>query len=163
MADELPAGVEVRADRDTISATVEVDAAPADVFDLIRRPANHPIISGDATVKGTRHGPEVLSEGDRFGMDMKVFGVPYRITNKVVELVEGTKIAWAHVNGHRWRWELEPLADGRTRVTETFDLSTARFPPALRLVGFPARHRDNVARSVANVRDHFAARTGEGR
>lgn len=156
MADELPAGVEVEAGRDAISATAEVDAPPADVFDFLRRPANHPTISGDATVKGTRHGPEVLSEGDRFGMDMKMFGVPYRMTNRVVEWVDGTKVAWCHPGGHRWRWELEPLADGRTRVTETFDLSTAKLPPALRLLGYPGRHRSNVARSVANVRDHFA-------
>ena len=38
---------------------------------------------------------------------------------------------------------------------ETFDLSTARFPPGLRLVGFPKRHEANVARSVANVAAHF--------
>lgn len=157
MADpDLPDDVTVDQTRDTVSATTIVDAPPADVFAFIRRPANHPIISGDATVKGTRTGPEVLGEGDRFGMQMKV-GLPYRVTSQVKEFVEGTKIAWAHFNGHRWRWELEPTADGTTKLTETFDLSTAVFPPALRLAGFPGRHRANVARSVANVRDHFAA------
>jgi hypothetical protein len=25
--------------------------------------------------------------------------------------------------GHLWRWELEPLDDGRTRVTHTYDWS----------------------------------------
>jgi uncharacterized protein YndB with AHSA1/START domain len=157
MADDtLPDDITIEKDRDTISATTVVDAPPADVFDFIRRPANHPAISGDATVKGNTIGPEVLGEGDRFGMQMKQFGVPYKITSKVVELTHGSKIAWAHLVGHRWRWELEATDDGRTTVTETFDLSTARFPLGLRLAGFPGRHRPNVARSVANVRDHFA-------
>jgi hypothetical protein len=47
----------------------------------------------------------------------------------------------------------------RTNVTETFDMSTSRFPPGLRLLGYPGRHRDNVARSVANVVDLVATRS----
>ncbi len=154
---QTPEGVTVDQTRDTISATVEVPAtAPADVFEFIRRPANHAEISGDRSVRKAIKGPEVLGEGDRFGMDMKV-GVPYRMTSQVKEFVPGEKIAWGHIGGHRWRWEVEATADGGTRVTETFDLSTAKFPPGLRLVGMPGRHRANVARSVANVRDHFAS------
>jgi hypothetical protein len=157
MADpDVPEGVSVEQDRDTVSATTVVPAPPAEVFDFIRRPANHAIISGDGTVTGTTTGPEVLGEGDRFGMSMKQ-GVPYRMSSQVKELTHGTKIAWAHVGGHRWRWELEATADGQTTLTETFDLSTSKLPFALRLVGFPGRHRTNVARSVANVRDHFAS------
>lgn len=157
MADpDVPEGVTVEQDRDTVSATTVVPAPPAEVFDFIRRPANHPVISGDSTVKGTTVGPEVLGEGDRFGMSMKQFGVPYRITSKVVELNHGTTIAWAHLSGHRWRWALEPTADGQTKLTETYDQTTAKAPFLLRLGGYPGRHRANVARSVANVRDHFA-------
>lgn len=156
MADPVPDGVTVDQDRDTVSATTVVPAPPAEVFDFIRRPANHAIISGDSTVKGTHSGPEVLGDGDRFGMSMKM-GVPYRMTSQVKEFRHGTRIAWAHVGGHRWRWELEPTGDGHTRLTETYDQTTAKVPLALRLVGFPGRHRANVARSVANVRDHFAS------
>lgn len=157
MADpDVPEGVTVDQDRDTISATTVVPAPPAEVFDFIRRPANHAIISGDGTVKGGATGPEVLGEGDRFGMSMKL-GVPYKMSSQVKEFTHGTRIAWAHIGGHRWRWELEPTADGQTTLTETFDQSTAKVPLALRLVGYPGRHRANVARSVANVRDHFAA------
>lgn len=153
---DVPEGVTVEQDRDTVSATTVVPAPPAEVFDFIRRPANHPIISGDSTVKGSRQGPELLGEGDRFGMSMKM-GLPYRVTSQVKEFTHGSRIAWAHMSGHRWRWELEPTADGQTKVTETYDQSTAKLPIVLRLGGYPGKHRANVARSVANVRDHFAS------
>jgi uncharacterized protein YndB with AHSA1/START domain len=141
--------------RDTVSATTVVDAPAAEVFDFLRRPVNHAEISGDGSVRDTKGGDERLVLGSTFGMRMKV-GVPYRISSEVVELEEDRSIAWAHFGGHRWRWTLEPAGDGRTRVTETFDQSTSKFPPALRLLGYPARHRDNVERSVRNLAAHFA-------
>ena len=139
---------------DTVSATGIVAATPAAVFDFLRRPANHSELSGDGTVKGSRTGDEELSMDSRFGMKMKV-GVPYRVSSKVVEFEQDHLIAWCHFGGHRWRWELEPV-DGGTEVTETFDMSTAKFPPALRLAGYPKRHEDNVADSVRNLIAHFS-------
>lgn len=143
-------------ERDSVRAVAEVAAPPDAVFDFVRRPANHAVISGDRSVRTAIAGPEALSEGDRFGMAMKI-GVPYRIRSKVVEFEDGRRIAWAHAGGHRWRWEIEPLEGGRSRVTETFDMSTARVPAVLRLMGYPKRHVPNVQRSVANVRAHFEA------
>ncbi len=139
---------------DTVSATGTVPASPEAVFDFLRRPANHSELSGDGTVKGSRTGDEELSMDSKFGMKMKV-GVPYRVSSKVVEFEQDHLIAWCHFGGHRWRWELEP-ADGGTQVTETFDMSTAKFPPALRLAGYPKRHEDNVADSVRNLIAHFS-------
>ena len=139
---------------DTVSATGIVPATPAAVFDFLRRPANHSELSGDGTVKGSRTGDEELSMDSRFGMKMKV-GVPYRVSSKVVEFEQDRLIAWCHFGGHRWRWELAP-AEGGTQVTETFDMSTAKFPPALRLAGYPKRHEDNVADSVRNLIAHFS-------
>jgi uncharacterized protein YndB with AHSA1/START domain len=141
--------------RDTVSATAVAAAPPAAVFDLLRRPANHAAISGDDTVRGTHDGPEVLELGSRFGMRMRV-GVPYRIHSKVVAFEPDRLIAWRHAGGHEWRWTLAPAPGGGTTVTETFDMSTSRLPPALRMLGYPGRHRDNVARSVANVVDLVA-------
>ena len=144
-----------RTTRDTTSATATVDASPAEVFAFLRDPANHPVINGDGSVRGSRGGSRQLSEGDRFGMSMKI-GVPYRIASTVREFAPDRRIAWSHIGGQRWRWELSPTDDGRTEVSETFDLSTALVPPVLRLLGFPARHERNVERSVANVAAHFA-------
>lgn len=146
------------ADDMTASATTHVDATAEQVFDFIRRPANHAEISGDGSVTANRQGAEVLSaEGDRFGMSMKMFGLPYRITNTVVEYEDGRRIAWCHPGKHRWRWEVEPVATGGCNVTETFDMSTSPLRPVLKVLGFPGKHQDNVERSVANVAKHFAS------
>ena len=145
-------------DRDTISASAIVDASPAEVFAFVASPVNHAEISGDRSVQGDRHGPDRLTaEGDQFGMSMKMFGLPYRITNTVVEYEDGRRIAWCHPGKHRWRWEVEPAGEGKTKVTETFDMSTSPLKAGLRLVGFPGRHEDNVRRSVDNVAAHFSS------
>lgn len=155
MPGDAPDGVTTTWDRDTVSATAVVDAPPEEIFEFLRRPANHAAISGDGTVRDVTGGEERLELGSRFGMRMKL-GVPYRVSSTVREYAENRTIAWSHFGGHRWRWELEPLDERTTRVTETFDLSTAVFPPGLRIAGFPKRHERNVAQSVANVRAHFA-------
>ena len=143
---------------DTISASTVVDAPPEEVFAFLRDPANHPLISGDGSVRRSRSGSRQLAKGDRFGMDMKM-GLPYPIPNTVHEFEQDRRIAWANPGGQRWRWELAPTEDGRTQVTETFDVSTALpgYEQVLRLLGFPARHERNVERSVANLAAHFAA------
>jgi uncharacterized protein YndB with AHSA1/START domain len=142
--------------RDQVSATVFVAAPPDEVFEYLRRPLNHIEINGGRSVRGALDGPPVLGPGDRFGMRMRI-GLPYKVTSRVVEFEPGQRIAWCHLAGHRWRWELEPAGDG-TMVTETFDQSTARRPLAsvFRLVGLPKKHRPNIARSVTNLAGHFA-------
>jgi hypothetical protein len=64
--------------------------------------------------------------GDVFEMTLTSGQVRH---NHVVEFEEGRRIAWRPAEpgeqppGHLWRWELEPLDDGRTRVTHTYDWS----------------------------------------
>lgn len=146
------------ADQLTASASAHVDAPADEVFAFVCRPANHAEISGDRSVKGERHGPDVLTgEGDTFGMSMKMYGLPYRITNTVVEFEPGRKVAWSHPGKHRWRWEVEPDAAGGCTVTETFDLSPSPLKPVLKALGFPKKHQANLDQSVANVAKHFAS------
>lgn len=141
----------------TVSASAVVDAPPAEVFAYLSRPASHPEISGDESVKGERHGPEQLTAvGDKFGMRMKMYGLPYRITNTVVEFVPGERIAWCHPGKHVWRWQVEPMSGGKSKVTETFDMTPSPIKPALRVMGYPKGHQQNVEKSVANVAAHFA-------
>ena len=101
---------------------------------MLASPAGHAQIDGSGTVVAARPGqPEKLTLGSRFGMNMKL-GVPYRMQNTVVEYEENRLIAWQHFGKHRWRYELEAIDPTTTVVTETFDATTALFPPALKLI-----------------------------
>lgn len=90
-------------------------------------------------------------------MDMRI-GVPYRIRNTVVEFEEGTRIAWRHINGHRWRYELTPLPEGngrhrpRTEVVETFDGTTARFPAALNLMNAYENNQIAILKTLVRLK-----------
>jgi fructosamine-3-kinase len=58
-------------------------------------------------------------------------GLPYTVSNTVIEFEQDRRIAWQTVlsgplgrflGGRIWRYELEPV-DGGTKVTESWDLS----------------------------------------
>ncbi len=132
--------VEAAPDR-VVRRSLVIDAPAADIFDLLANPSRHHEIDGSGTVRASRDAtPERLSKGSKFGMRMK-FGIPYRITNTVIEFEEGELIAWRHLGRHVWRYSLEDLGGGRTKVTEEFDWRPAIFPPALELIKAP---RDNA-------------------
>jgi hypothetical protein len=79
-------------------------------------------------------------------------GVPYRITNRVVEFEEGRRIAWKHFGGHVWRYVLEPQGDGSsTKVTEQFDWTTARSRLFIKLSGYPERNRKSMEKTLERL------------
>jgi uncharacterized protein YndB with AHSA1/START domain len=136
-----------------ISESVEI-AAPAEVvFAILADPRQHARIDGSGSVQELLKGPERLSKGATFGMDMKLFGLPYKIRNTVVEFEEDRRIAWRHFGGHRWRYVLEPTATG-TRVTESFDYSRYGLVPRLivEVAGFPARNREGIAATLVKLK-----------
>lgn len=134
-----------------------VEAPPEKVFDVLADPAQHPTIDGSGSVKGSRSSrAERLALGSRFGMSMRI-GVPYAITNEVVEFEEGRRIAWRHFGGHRWRWELENAGPGRTTVRETFDWSTSRSPRFIELAGFPERNRRSIESTLDRLAGYVAS------
>ncbi|WP_052664265.1 SRPBCC family protein [Nitriliruptor alkaliphilus] len=133
-------------------STVRVIAADRQaIFDVLADPAMHAIIDGSGTVIDVQDGgPARLAEGATFGMSMKV-GAAYPILNTVVEFEEGVRIAWRHFHGHRWRYELEDAPEGGTRVTETFDWSTARTKRTLELAGIPRRNLKGMERTLEKL------------
>jgi hypothetical protein len=126
-----------------VSASRVIAATPEAIFDVLADPGRHGDIDGSGMVQDVRGESQRLGLGSTFGMDMKLGPLPYRISNKVVEFEEDRLIAWSHFGGHRWRYELEPVAGG-TKVTESFDWSTARIPQAIELMGYPKRHPANI-------------------
>ena len=140
-----------------------IKAPPEAIFELLADPAMHPVLDGSGTVRHPREGnPGRLSLGATFGMSMR-FGLPYRITNTVVEFDEGRRIAWRHFGGHRWRYELTPVPCGEgqdTKVTETFDYSTARSPLALELLRYPQRNRKGMEQTLERLAARFEPSAG---
>ena len=136
-----------------ISESIVIDAPGETVFAILADPRQQTRIDGSGSVRGLLKGPDRLSKGATFGVDMKMFGVPYKMRNTVVEFEEGRRIAWRHFGGHRWRYVLEPV-DGRTRVTESFDYSMYAAPQRLLVEGlrFPSRNRAGIAGTLANLK-----------
>lgn len=134
-------------------------AAPAQqLFDIVADPAQHPVIDGSGSVTAARSGnPERLSKGAKFGMDMKL-GAKYPIENIVVEFDEPTLIGWRHFNGHVWRYRFEPVDGGtRTRVIEEWDARRVWNRPLLVLMGFPARNRKGMEKTLERLESHVRA------
>jgi hypothetical protein len=141
MADTTAATVDQEAKQ--VSGSRVVHATPEQIFDLLTDPTRHGEIDGSGMVQRSRGEGSRLEMGSKFGMDMKMGPLPYRITNTVVEYDENRLIAWQHFGKHRWRYELEPV-DGGTLVTETFDYSTAVSSKGIELMGYPTKHCANI-------------------
>jgi hypothetical protein len=117
---------------ETVVSVERVIGAPAaSIFAIVADASRHPEIDGSGSVKGLKKdAPRHLALGSTFGMSMKL-GVPYSMSNKVIEFEQDRRIAWQttlsgplgrFVGGRIWRYELED-ADGGTLVRETWDIT----------------------------------------
>ncbi len=146
----------------SVSASRLIGADARRLFDLVADPTMHPVIDGSGSVRTVKGGRRELGLGDRFTANMRI-GVPYVITNTVVEYEEGRRIAWAHAGGWRWRWEFEPqepIGSGSTepvtRVTETYDWSTSRVGAYPGRFGRPEKNRAAMERSLNRLAAYVA-------
>lgn len=136
-----------------ISRSVDIDAPASAVFDIIADPRQHADFDGSKTVLGLAEGPNRLALDARFRMKMRI-KVPYHISNSVVEFAEGERIAWSHLGGHRWRYEVASLTQGTCRVTETFDASYARSAQALRLMNAYTNNAKAIEKTLCRLKSY---------
>jgi uncharacterized protein YndB with AHSA1/START domain len=138
----------------SVSVSRVIDAPPSAIFAFLSTPTGQARIDGSGTVRTpAADGDTPLTLGSRFGMRMKI-GVPYRITNLVVEFEQDRRIAWRHFGHHVWRYELEPEESStRTRVTETFDWSHSRAPRLIEMMGYPQRHPAAMEATLERLAD----------
>jgi len=107
-----------------VMASRDIAAPAATIFELIAEPTAQPRWDGNDNLAEASSGQRVRAVGDVFTMTLTL-GVDRE--NHVVEFEEGRLIAWqpsepgATPPGHLWRWQLEPIDDGHTRVTHTYD------------------------------------------
>lgn len=110
----------------TVIATRVIAAPAAEIFELIADPAQQPRWDGNDNLAEAPSGQRVHAVGDVFSMTITLGTVR---ENHVVEFEEGRRIAWLPSEvgsvppGHLWRWELQALDDGNTRVTHSYDWS----------------------------------------
>jgi uncharacterized protein YndB with AHSA1/START domain len=114
-----------------VSVDRVIKAPAASVFAVVADATRHPEIDGSGSVIKAKDGAsQRLTLGSTFGMSMKM-GVPYSMSNTVIEFEQDRRIAWQTVlsgplgrfiGGRIWRYEFEPV-DGATKVTESWDIS----------------------------------------
>jgi uncharacterized protein YndB with AHSA1/START domain len=109
-----------------VSAGREIAAPAAVIFEFIADPAQQPRWDGNDNLARASTGQRMHAVGDVFTMMLTLGTVR---ENHVVEFEEARRIAWlpseegTEPPGHLWRWELQPLDDGGTLVTHTYDWS----------------------------------------
>ena len=133
-----------------------IRAAPGLIFEILADPRQHSKIDGSGSVKAAQiSAPSRLSLGAKFAMNMKI-GIPYKMTNTVVEFEENRRIAWQHFGGHMWRYTLEPV-DGGTKVTEQFDYNGSKSVLMLKLRGSMGNNEKFMIKTLENIEKHFTA------
>jgi hypothetical protein len=136
--------------RKIVSHSVFVPAPAQAIFDLLADPRRHSEIDGSGSVKDAEiDAPTRLSLHTKFGMKMRI-GVPYKMTNTVVEFEENSRIGWRHVGGHIWRYILEPT-EGGTTVTEQFDWNTAKSPLMMQIMRAPHNNGKSIEKTLKNL------------
>lgn len=119
------------------TASRDVEARAAEIFELIADPSQQPRWDGNDNLAEASAGQRVRAAGEVFTMLTTKGNVR---ENHVAEFDEGRLIAWRPAEagqepfGHLWRWELQPLGASSTRVTHTYDWTgltdETRFPRA---------------------------------
>jgi uncharacterized protein YndB with AHSA1/START domain len=142
-----------------VSASREIAAPAAEIFELIADPSQQPRWDGNDNLSQASSEQRVNAAGDVFTMTHTTGNVR---ENHVIEFVEGHRIAWRPnepgqpAPGHLWRWELEPIDASRTRVTHTYDWTQLRDDK--RLARARATTADKLQASLdrlANLAEHL--------
>lgn len=144
-----------------VSYSITVDAPAEAVYALLADPHRHHEIDGSQTVQSSAIGPHELTEGAKFSVRMRKFGLPYRLPLKVTQAQWPAPqrpgvIEWRQPTGHRWRWEFEDIGEG-CRVTETYDAS-GQFPPVRAVLTRLKVQQENargIKESLRRVTSHF--------
>ncbi len=143
-----------------VSVDRVINAPPGALFAVVADATRHPEIDGSGQLVKAKDGAaHQLTLGSTFDMSMKM-GLPYSMSNTVVEFEQDRRIAWRTVQsgplgrilgGRVWRYEFEPV-EGGTKVTESWDISRDK-------QAFFLKHpkvRQHASASMSKTLDHLA-------
>lgn len=150
---------------ETLIVDTIVDAPASTVFAVLADPATHAAIDGTGWVRESLDGEPITRSGQMFRMAM-YFANPafadghYEVANKVIAFEPDRAIGWepgqaredgtVEHGGWTWRYDLEAVGPGLTRVTLTYDWSAV--PATLREhIAFPPLPVDHLHNSLANL------------
>ncbi|WP_152351439.1 SRPBCC family protein [Brachybacterium subflavum] len=142
-----------------VSTSRVIAAHPGVIFEHIADPALQSAWDGNDNLAEAASGQRVRGIGDVFATTLTTGAVR---ENHVVDFDEGLRIAWLPAPegeqppGHLWRWDLEPLGDGRTRVIHTYDWTDLHDPVR------EERARATTAESLQSSIDRLAALVERG-
>jgi hypothetical protein len=150
------------------AATRRIAAPASEIFRIVADPLGHVRIDGSGMLVAAPDARVLTDVGQTFEMDMdrRPLGdypdvAEYQVVNVVTALVPDRVVEWAPApkgregSGNRWGWELEPVSDTVTDVTNYTDWSatsdearaSGRFP--IVPVEMFERSLDNLERLVA--------------
>lgn len=145
-----------------VSYSITVEAPADELYALVADPHRHHEIDGSSTVQSRARGPLELSEGAAFSVQMRKFGLPYRLPLRVTQARRPSASApgvveWRQPTGHRWRWEFAPHDAATTLVTESYDAADQWTPArsALKLANVPQSNARNIRRSLLRMAQNF--------
>lgn len=119
---------------DRVSATRRIAAPAGALFQIVSNPAGHVEIDGSGMLELAPDARQLTAVGDTFDMNMdreSLGDIPemgkYQVRNTVTQLVPDRLIEWNIGGkdrppiGHVYGWELEPVNDSETDVTNYCD------------------------------------------
>jgi hypothetical protein len=131
----------------SVTESRDINASAAQIFSILSDPAMHPEIDGTGMLRSALDNSVITKVGDVFSIEMVHWHQGnYVMANHVEEFEQDRLLAWQPiVQSHerteyqssvgvpvlrQWGWQLKPLSDDSTRVTEFFEGS--RLPEDLR-------------------------------
>jgi uncharacterized protein YndB with AHSA1/START domain len=125
-----------------VTVTERIAAPASTIFALLVDPSRHPDLDGSAMLQRALTTAKVGAVGDEFRMAMRNPNMgDYEMTSRVVAFELDRRIHWAprmtasarpeilagsiREPGYVWGWDLRPIDDGVTEVTESFECSHA--------------------------------------
>lgn len=132
------------------------------IFAFFRGPANVLAVAPDDLAVKLIEGPDVVSVGDRYAVQVRRFGLSRRIDTEVTHLDEPSLLIEQQTEGPFRAWRLERRfaeADGGTELTETITYETPGGLLGLTLT--PAVVERELARAYDGRADRVTRRLAE--